>query len=126
MQSSTSTCRTAQNIGEYISHDYYLSLVNGYNQQHPTEQKSVFISKQSILETLDQFPNVSGIRFMYGQKEGAAPTSRTVVLMPCNDTSTDRPVPNLILTPLGYLTDTKERLSLNQCWDLFDRYVNRM
>ncbi|MBS1660040.1 MAG: hypothetical protein JST68_03210, partial [Bacteroidetes bacterium] len=61
MQSSISMCRIAETIGEYISQDYYLSLVNGYDQQHPTEQKSVFISKQSILDTLDRFPNVSGI-----------------------------------------------------------------
>ncbi|MBS1662422.1 MAG: hypothetical protein JST68_15365, partial [Bacteroidetes bacterium] len=66
------------------------------------------------------------IRFMYGLKENADPTSRTIVLMPCNDTSTDRHVPNLILTPDGYLSDTEEEtITLNQCWDVSNRYVNR-
>jgi len=122
----TMSRKPAQSIGEFISRDYYQYLINGYLEQHPAEQKSVFIGRQLILDTLNKIPHVSGIRFMYGLKEGADPSSRAIVLMPCNDTSTDRAVPNLILDAKGYLTDEGDRVSLDQCWQMFNRYVNRM
>jgi hypothetical protein len=123
---TTEWCHIPQTIGSYISHDYYRYLVNGYEQRHPTEQKSVFIAREFILETLEKFPNVTGLRFMYGQKEGDNLGSRTIVLMACDNCSLDFHVPNLILVPKGYLTDAGERLTLQQCWDLFNRYVDRM
>lgn len=127
MQHTTLSGRKpAQSIGEQISMDYFQFLVDGYKTKHPTEQQSVFIPKELIVKTLDQFPNVSGLRFMYGLKEGAAPSSRTIVLMACNDTSTEKEVPNLIFASKGYLTNEGERISIDQCWDLFARYVNRM
>lgn len=123
---TTEWCHVPQTIGSYISHEYYRYLVDGYDQKHPTEQKSVFIPKEFILETLEKFPVVTGLRFMYGQKEGADPCSRTIVLMACDDASEDRHVPNLILVPKGYLTDTGERITLDECWDLLTRHVDRM
>lgn len=127
MQHTTLSGRkTAQSIGEQISMVYFQFLLDGYKTKHPTEQQAVFIPKGLILETLNQFPNISGLRFMYGLKEGAAPTDRTIVLMACNDTSTDKEVPNLIFASKGYLTNEGERISIDQCWDLFARYVDRM
>jgi hypothetical protein len=123
---TTEWCQIPQTIGSYISPDYYLSLVNGYAQRHPDEQKAVFIPKEFILETLEKFPVVTGLRFMYGQKEGADPGSRTIILMACDNSTSDRHVPNLILVPKGYLTDTGERITLDQCWDLLTRQVDRM
>jgi hypothetical protein len=127
MQPTTSLSRKpASFVGDYISYEYYHYLIEGYQQKHPTEQKSVFIAKEFILETLDKFPHVSGLRFMYGLKEGSADTSRTIVLMACNDTSVDKPLPNLIFAPNDYLTDTGERITIDQCWELFNRYIGRM
>jgi hypothetical protein len=119
-------CRIPQTVGSYISHAYYQDLIAGYAEQYPTEQKSVFIPKEFILETLGKFPVVTGLRFMYGQKQGADPGSRTIVLMACDNASADRHVPNIILRPTGYLTDTGERISLDECWDLLTRQVDRM
>jgi len=78
------------------------------------------------METLEKFPVVTGLRFMYGQKEGADPASRTIVLMACDNASADRHVPNLILRPKDYLTDTGERITLDECWELLTRHVDRM
>ena len=119
-------CRIPETIGSPISHEYYRYLADGYEQRHPTEQKSVFIRKEFILETLEKFPVVTGLRFMYGQQAGGAPGSRTIVLMACDDSSPDGILPNLILVPGGYLTDTGERITLDQCWDLLTRHVDRM
>lgn len=127
MQPTTSLSRKpAPFIGDYISYEYYHYLIEGYRQKHPTEQKSVFIAKELILETLEKFPNVSGLRFMYGLKEVNAETSRTIVLMASNDTSMDKPLPNLIFAQNDYLTDTGERITIDQCWELFNRYITRM
>jgi hypothetical protein len=127
MQPAISLSRKpAEFIGDFISPDYYQYLVKGYSRQHPTEEKSLFIPKSLILETLENFPNVSGLRFIYGQQKGANPNSRTIVLMPCNNTSAHKVIPNLILTPDGYMTHDGEQLSPDQCWDLFNRYVIRM
>lgn len=126
MQSNPLLRKPAQNVGDFISYDYYRYLVEGFGQKHPTEERSVFVPREYILETLDRVPHVSGLRFVYGLKEGDDVTSRTVVLMACDDTSTDRILPNLILVPKGYLTHTGERLSIDRCWELFDNYVNRM
>jgi hypothetical protein len=123
---TTEWCRIPQTIGSCISHDYYQYLIKGYAEQHPTEQKSAFIPREFILETLEKFPVVTGLRFMYGQKEGADPGSRTIVLMACDNASADRHVPNIILRPKGYLTDTGDRVSLDECWDLLTRHVDRM
>lgn len=121
MQSNPLLRKPAQNVGDFISYDYYRYLVDGFAQTHPTEEKSVFVPREFILETLDRVPHVSGLRFVYGHAD-----SRTVVLMACDDTSTDRILPHLILVPKGYLTHTGERLSIDRCWELFDNYVNRM
>jgi hypothetical protein len=118
--------RIPQTIGSCISYDFYQYLIKGYAGKHPTEQKSAFIPREFILETLEKFPNVTGHRFMYGQKEGADPGSRTIVLMPCDDSSADRLIPNLILRPNGYITDSGDRISLDDCWDLLTRHVDRM
>jgi hypothetical protein len=126
MQTTEEWCRIPQTIGSYISYDYYRYLVDGFEQRHPTEQKSVFIPKEFILETLEKFPVVTGLRFMYGLKEGADSGSRTIVLMACDDRSCDRHVPNIILRPDGYFTDTGDRVSLDECWDLLTRHVDRM
>jgi hypothetical protein len=119
-------CRIPQTIGSQISHDQYLFVVIAYEQRHPTEQKSVFIPKEYILETLSKFPDTTGLRFMYGQQAGTNPSSRTIVLMACDHNTADVHSPNLILLPKGYLTDTGERLTLDQCWDVLNRYVDRM
>jgi hypothetical protein len=127
MQHTTLSGRkSAQSTGEPISLDYFQFLVDGYKTKHPAEQQSVFIPKVPILKTLDQFPNISGLRFMYGLKESADPSSRTIILMACNDTSTDKEVLNLIFAPNGYLTNEGDCISIDQCWDLLARYVNRM
>jgi hypothetical protein len=123
---TTEWYRIPQTVGSIISYDYYQYLIQGYAEQHPTEQKSAFIPKEFILETLEKFPVVTGLRFMYGQKEGADPGSRTIVLMACDNSTVDRHVPNIILRPNGYLTDTGDRVSLDECWDLLTRHVDRM
>jgi hypothetical protein len=123
---TTPWCRIPQTIGDPISYDYYRYLVDGYEHRHPTEQKSVFIPREFITETLEKFPVVTGLRFMYGQKEGVDPCSRTIVLMACDDRSPDGQIPNIILMRKGYLTDKGERITLDECWDLLTRHVDRM
>jgi len=127
MQTATPAARKpAAFIGEYISRDYYEYLIEGYDNQHPTEQKSVFIAKATILAALDEFPTASGLRFMYGLKAGDQESSRTIVLMACNDTSTDRLLPNLIMAPEGYLIDSGEKTAFRECREMLSRYVRRM
>lgn len=127
MQHTISSFRKpAESIGDFIKPDYYQFLIDGYARKHPTETPSVFIPKSLILETLENVPDVSGLRFMYGRRKDADPRSRTIILMPCNNTSTHKAIPNLILRPAGYLTHDGEELTLQQCWDLFNRYVIRI
>lgn len=127
MQTATNTIRkSASFIGEYISRDYYQYLIEGYDRQHPTEQKAVFIAKAIILAALDEFPTASGLRFLYGLRDGDQESSRTIVLMACNGTPADRLLPNLIMAPEGYLTNSGEKVSFSECWEMFSRYVQRM
>jgi hypothetical protein len=46
--------------------------------------------------------------------------------MACNATSMDRLLPNLIMAREGYLTDTGEKVSFNESWEMLSRYVRRM
>ena len=118
--------RIPETIGDNISPEYYRYLADGYAQEHPTEQKSVHIPREYILETLEKFPAATGLRFMYGQKDGADPGSRTIVLMACDSGSVDRHVPNIILMPKGYITDAGDRITLDECWNILTRHVDRM
>ena len=123
---TTQGSRSARFVGGPISKDYFKMLTDGYKSVHPGEQSTVFISKEFILETLRQLPDISGLRFIYGINQGAEPSSRTIVIVPCNDSSADKPIPNLLFLRNGYLTSDGQRLQSAQCWELFTRYVDRM
>ena len=69
----------------------------------------VFISKATILAALHEFPAASGFRFMYGLKARDQESSRTIDLMACNGTSTDRLLPNLIMDSLKSDTPDPKR-----------------
>jgi hypothetical protein len=118
--------RAARTTGSYISHDYFQSLVDGFELMHPTEEKSVDISRSLIEAVLNESAEVCGIRFMYGQQAGADLRSRVVLLMACYEKNTGNFVPNLMVGLAGHPLHTGERVSLEACFDLFERHVDRM
>lgn len=126
MQPSTTIKKSVRSIGSIITREYFEHLIDGFAQMHPTEEKSVYIAREFIAAALSESPEVCGIRFMYGQEEDADPESRIVLLMACYEKESGSPVPNLLLTSKGHLTQEGERVSANQCWELFDRHVSRM
>lgn len=123
---STSTKQSVRSIGEYISREYYQYLIEGFAAKHPTEQRSVYIAKEFITAALAESPEVCGIRFMYGQRPGADPRSRTVLLMACYEKVSDNFVPNLSFPTQGHLTHEGDRVSTEECFAMFDRHVDRM
>jgi hypothetical protein len=126
MQPITPTQKSVRGIGEYVSREYYQQLIRGYAAKHPTEEKSVLIAKELIQAALGESPDVCGIRFMYGQKAGADPRTRTVLLMACCEKLSDHLVPNLSFPSQGHLTHEGERMSAEESFAMFDRHVDRM
>lgn len=123
---NTSPTRSFRSVGGPISTQQFETLTAGFKATHPTEQSTVFIAREWILESLRQTPGIAGIRFNYGIHEGADATSRTIVLVPCLDDAPGRSVPNFLFLRKGYLTSEGMRVTTGQCWSLFTRYVDRM
>jgi hypothetical protein len=126
MQPVNAVTKPVRSVGELISEEYYALLVEGYAQQHPTEQRSVIISKATILNALAESSSVCGVRFMYGLRTGDDQRSRTLVLMPCYEKLTGNKVPNILLSSKAYLTDAGDAVSAGECWEMYDCYVDRM
>src|SRR5258708_5661471 len=136
MQAVLSIKKRVHSVGEYVSREYFQHLVTGYAQMHPTEEKSVFIHREHLIATLAESASVCGIRFMYGQREGDDPRSRTVLLMACCEGAVKENVvgeraagqiaPKFLLTAKGHLTHAGERVSTDQCWAMVNRHVDRM
>lgn len=110
--------RPAELTGEIIDSAYALQLIQGFRQKFPSEVSSVFIESATIFNAVKDLPNVSGIRFMYGMESVDDPTSKVILLIPCDTTSAHRPIPNTIVQPQGYLNNRGERVSLKRTWQV--------
>src|ERR1700750_2760045 len=126
MQTITLARKSVRAIGGMIRKEYFDHLIEGYDRAHPTEEKSVVIPRALIDAALAESSAVCGIRFMYGQRQDADVRSRVVLLMPCYEKTTGNLVPNLFLTDEGYLTDDGTRVGLEECFEMFERHVDRM
>lgn len=126
MEKMNTSTRSFRTVGGPITTQQFETLTAGFKATHPTEQSTIFIARELILDTLRQAPGISGIRFNYGIREGADATSRTIVMVPCLDDAPGRLVPNFLFLRKGYLTSEGERVTTDQCWSLFTRYVDRM
>ncbi|AYL97970.1 hypothetical protein [Mucilaginibacter celer] len=110
-------------VGEFISESFYQELTENFQQKFPTEAKSVMLSR-AALETVLSSDNVSGIKFMNGLADANDPSSRILVLIPCNYTVTAT-LPNSIINPNGFMTNTGEVISLERTWQvLFNHVLN--
>ncbi|MET3501739.1 hypothetical protein ABIC45_003351 [Mucilaginibacter rubeus] len=110
-------------VGEFISESFYLELTENFHQKFPTEVKSVMLSRTAV-ETVLSGENVSGIKFMNGLEDANDPSSRMLVLIPCNYTITAS-LPNSIINQHGFMTNTGEVISLERTWQvLFNHVLN--
>jgi hypothetical protein len=119
------TKRAAQDVGQRISGKLSDYLKNGFKQKFPCEKSVVFVSKETILKSFEHPDQISGIRFMYGFENGGDPESRVLLLMPCNITSTDLSIPNIIVKPHGYLNNKGNRVSLEKSWEILYNHALR-
>ena len=117
-QANVSAKRPAALIGEIIDSTYALQLIQGFRQKFPSEVSSIFIESYIIFNAVKDLPHVSGIRFMYGMESVNDPTSKVILLIPCDTTSDHRPIPNTIVQPQGYLNNRGERVSLKRTWQV--------
>ena len=76
------------------------------------------------MKSFEDPDQISGIRFMYGFENAGDPESRVLLLMPCNITSTDLSIPNIILGPQGYLNDKGNSVSLEKSWEIFYNHTS--
>ncbi|MFB0499344.1 hypothetical protein [Mucilaginibacter sp. NFR10] len=110
-------------VGEFISESFYQELTENFQQKFPTEVKSVMLSRK-VVETVLNAENVSGIKFMNGLEDANDPSSRMLVLIPCNYTVTAS-LPNSIINQHGFMTNTGEVISLERTWQvLFNHVLN--
>jgi len=117
--------RTAQDIGQPISREFAGYLTNGFKHNFPGETTSVFISRETILKAIENLDHVSGIRFMYGFEDANNPESRVVLLLPCNDTSVHKAIPNTIILNEGYMAHTGIKVEFKKTWQLLYNHVVR-
>ena len=126
MQTLTiNTKRTAENVGQRISREYADRLINGFKQKFPNEKQLVFISKKTILNAIKQAENISGLRFMYGFDAMNDVDSRVILMVPCNNTSTQLAIPNSIILPEGYLTNKGTKLNFDKTWQVLYNHTLR-
>ncbi|SEO58469.1 hypothetical protein SAMN05192574_109179 [Mucilaginibacter gossypiicola] len=110
-------------VGEFISESFYQELTENFQQKFPTEVKSVMLSRAAV-ETALSGENVSGIKFMNGLEDANDPSSRMLVLIPCNYTVTAS-LPNSIIKQHGFMTNTGQIISLERTWQvLFNHVLN--
>jgi hypothetical protein len=110
-------------VGEFISESFYQELTENFQQKFPTEVKSVMLSRAAV-ETALSGEDVSGIKFMNGLEEANDPSSRMLVLIPCNYTVTAS-LPNSIINQHGFMTNTGQVISLEKTWQvLFNHVLN--
>ncbi len=110
-------------VGEFISESFYQELTENFHQKFPTEVKSVMLSRTAV-ETVLNGENVSGIKFMNGLEDANDPSSRMLVLIPCNYTVTAS-LPNSIINQHGFMTNTGKVISLEKTWQvLFNHVLN--
>ncbi|MGY0037335.1 hypothetical protein [Pedobacter sp. NJ-S-72] len=119
------TKRAAQDVGQRISEELSDYLKNGFKQKFPCEKSVVFVSKDAIMKSFEDPDQISGIRFMYGFENADDPESRVLLLMPCNITSTDLSIPNIIIEPQGYLNDKGNSVSLEKSWEILYNHTSR-
>ena len=115
---NTSAKRSAELVGEIIDSNYAQQLIREFKKTYPGEVTVISIESKTIFNSVKDIPNVSGIRFMYGMGSVDDPTSKVILLIPCNNTSTHLPVPNTIVQPEGYLNNKGERVGLKRTWEL--------
>jgi len=120
-----STKRVAEDVGQQISGDFADYLTNGFKKKFPEETPSVFITRDTIMRAIDGLDNVSGVRFMYGFESADDSRSRIVLMMPCNNTSTHRAIPNSIILPQGYMAHNGTRVSFEKTWQLLYNHTVR-
>lgn len=110
-------------VGEFISESFYQELTENFQQKFPTEVKSVMLSRAAVETTLSG-EDVSGIKFMNGLEDASDPSSRMLVLIPCNYTVTAS-LPNSIINQHGFMTNTGQIISLERTWQvLFNHVLN--
>jgi len=112
-----------EQVGEFISESFYKELTENFQQKFPTEIRSVTLNRMAV-ETAMSGENVSGIKFMNGLEDANDPSSRILVLIPCNYTVTAS-LPNSIINQYGFMTNTGEIISLERTWQvLFNHVLN--
>jgi hypothetical protein len=112
-----------EQVGEFISESFYQELTENFQQKFPSEVRSVMLSRLAV-ETVLSGENVSGIKFMNGLNDANDPSSRMLVLIPCNYTVTAS-LPNSIINQHGFITNTGEIISLERTWQvLFNHVLN--
>ncbi|MBO9565639.1 MAG: hypothetical protein J7621_22885 [Niastella sp.] len=115
---TTTSRKPAALTGELIDSAYALQLKQGFRERFPQEITSIFIKTATVFDAVKELPQVSGIRFMYGMESANDPTSKVILLIPCNSTSAHLAIPNTIVQPQGYLNHRGERVDLKRTWEL--------
>ncbi|MBO9573818.1 MAG: hypothetical protein J7497_16650, partial [Chitinophagaceae bacterium] len=110
--------RPQELIGEIIDKDLALQLISGFKENFPGEVSKMFIKTSTIFDAVKNLANVSGIRFMYGMESVNDPGSKVLLLIPGNNISPQKAIPNSIIQPEGYLNNRGERVSLKRTWEL--------
>ncbi|QNK63540.1 hypothetical protein H7F33_03275 [Pedobacter sp. PAMC26386] len=112
------TKRAAQDVGQRINEELADYLKNEFKQQFPAEKLVVFLTRETIMKSFDHLGDVSGIRFMYGLEKAGDSRSRVLLLIPCNTTSTNLNIPNIIVDPKGYINDRGTQVNLEKSWEI--------
>jgi hypothetical protein len=119
------TTRTAENIGTLITADYFYSLTRSFRNVYPQEVSSVILSKALLKEILNYLPDVAGIKFVGGLVDRNDPTSRQIILVPCNSETGNGAIPHSIFLAKGFWIQTGEKISLSKTWENMSESVER-
>lgn len=124
MKAEITTAKTNPgSVGEFITECVYLELVQNFRTKFPSEPQFVNLSRAAI-ETVLNNGEASGIKFMNGLRRADDPSSRMLILIPGNYTSTNY-LPNSIIKRSGFIINTGAAISLQKTWQvLFNHVLN--
>ena len=115
--------KPASQIGAPISAGECQQLKANFEERFPTQVPSVFISREHILNSIEDVSDLSGILFVYGLNDANAASSRRIIMVPARNRSNGESGIIQVVSSRGYICDNGERIPFEKLMQLLGNHV---
>jgi hypothetical protein len=110
-------------IGAPISAQECQQLKQGFAEKFPGQVPSVFISREILVNSIAGVSNISGVLFTFGLDNPDAPSSRSIIMVPCRNRANGESGMIPLMDDSGYLSDNGERIDFDKLMMLLGDHV---